>query len=124
MPVIGSPQLVKVLDPRSPLGRMRRREVYAFAQAFNVPFTPGEATESVRQRLLQAGYSGAEPFDGPKAVSISIEDADKIDPEKIKETYGRLKMPDLRKRCKEMGLKQSPRDTKDSLLEKICGHAA
>ena len=118
--VLGA-QLYKVLDPRSPLGKMRRRQLQTVCETRKIQFSPDEGAEVLRQRLQQAGITGSEPgmLDGagnpivPQA-RLSTENPDKLD-------YSLLKMPELRKLCKQREIPQNNKDTKASLVEKLNG---
>lgn len=172
---MATPTLFKVLDPRSPLGRMRRGHIYTFASAMGQPFTAGEPAEDVRQRLQKAGFSGTELLDrlrgdevfdfarrvgfefpreestasllarmkeygysglevaqkvgwaapeDPKVLAKEMQQAEKARAEVEAKPFETMSMPDLRKACKAMGLKQSPRDKATDLVERLKAAAA
>lgn len=121
------PELRKVHDPRSPLAKMRRIDVYTFASHYKVPFTPGEPAEDVRDKISRAGYTGAEPVpaDVERIGCALIDDGDKkaIEEgrEKLGKDYASMKFQDLRKEAKRRGMKQSPKDKKTDLVRKLSG---
>lgn len=101
-------QVQEILIQRQPLARLRRRELYAFAKHFNVAYTPGEPAETLRQRLLQAGFTGQEPIPNSGPAPMEVENPEQpvtIDSGK----YDGLKWTQLRKLCKERGLEHEPK---------------
>lgn len=108
-------QLQRVIDPRTPLGKLRRRQLYAYADHFDVPYSPGEGAESVRQKLQLKGIQGTELSQMPEQAPVkqlSVENPEQPD-------YTHVSMPELRKLCKQRGLKQSIRDKKPDLIRKL-----
>lgn len=112
--LLTAPKLYKVLDPRDPLAKMRRRQVYAFAKRFKIPFTPGEPAEDVRHRIKAAGFTGTE-VDEIEPAPLAVEN-----PEQPAD-YTVMKMPELRRLCKQRGIAQSNRDKRPDLIGKLNG---
>lgn len=91
-------------DPRTPLERMRRKQLYAYADAFDVSYPTDCSAETLRNILAGAGITGQPP---PEVPVKAFED---------------MTMPELRKACKEYGLPQKPTDKAADLIARLNGN--
>lgn len=102
----------RIEDPRSPLGKLRRRQLYTYADHFGVSYEPGEGAESVRQKLQLKGIRGTELGPDPQPKQLQVDDPEQPD-------FEHMAMPELRKLVKARGLKQTIRDSKPELIRKL-----
>lgn len=109
-------------DPRQPLEKMSRRELRAFCAGHGIDFSMAMPATSLDpqfpglvQLIQRCGMTGMEPVPKPKIEPEPAPPDDTLD--KLAEK----KMPELRKLCKQLGIKQTPKDKKVTLLEKIRG---
>jgi len=98
-----SVRLERVEDPRTPLGRMRRAQLYRFADHFNIDYPRDAPAAEMCDIIRRAGYSGAEEL--PENPS----------------GYEAMAMPELRAAAKELGFEQGPETTRAELVAMLNG---
>lgn len=94
--------LQNIEDPRTPLGKMRRRELYRFADHYNIPYDRDAPAQTMMKLIRERGFSGAEPV--PERSGYEV-----------------MSMPELRAEASKLGFPQGPETTREDLVAMLEG---